>query len=115
MEISSWEDEPAAGYESMRQDKSAVAAGRRQPSDRARWRAAELDYKAPAGQGATMTAGRTMAGSRTHDGRARRLVSRTRRQGTGWAGSDGWAGRDGQDAGHTTAGLAEADGGGAAG
>ena len=33
MEISSWEDEPAAGYESMRQDKSkggsrAKAAGR---------------------------------------------------------------------------------------
>ena len=56
-----------------------------------------------------------MAGSRTHDGRARRLVSRTRQHGTGWAGSDGWAGRDGQDAGHTTAGLAEADGGGAAG
>ena len=37
------------------------------------------------------------------------------RQGTGWAGSDDRAGRDGQDAGHTTAGLAEADGGGAAG
>ena len=35
MEISSWEDEPAAGYESMRQDRSAVAAGRRQPGDTA--------------------------------------------------------------------------------
>ena len=81
MEISGWEDEPAAGYESMRQDKSAVAAGRRQPGDRARWLAAELDDKALAGQGATakqgatMTAGRTMAGSRTHDGRARRLAA----------------------------------------
>ena len=28
MEISSWEDEPAAGYGSMRQGRSAVAAGR---------------------------------------------------------------------------------------
>ena len=39
MEISSWEDEPTAGYESMRQGRSAVAAGR---------------YgRVPAGQGAT--------------------------------------------------------------
>ena len=71
MEISSWEDEPVAGYESMRLDKSAVAARQRQLGDRARWLAAELDDKAPAGQGATakqgatMTAGRTMPGGRT--------------------------------------------------
>ena len=53
MEISSWEDEPAAGYESMRQDKSAVAAGRRQPSDRVRWLAAELDDKGGRQQNST--------------------------------------------------------------
>ena len=39
MEISSWEDEPAAGYGSTRQCRSTVAAGR---------------YgRAPAGQGVT--------------------------------------------------------------
>ena len=65
MEISRWEDEPAAGYGSMRQGRSAVVAGR---------------YgRASAGQGVTtgqqdagsLTAG-AMTGSRTHDdGRTR--------------------------------------------
>ena len=65
MEFSSWEDEPAAGYGSMRQGRSAVAAGR---------------YgRVSAGQGVTAgqqdagssTAG-AMTGSRTHDdGRTR--------------------------------------------
>ena len=94
MEIRSWEDEPAAGYESMRQDRSAVAAGQRQPGDtagrrlgrarrlgRVRRPATEHDGKAQAArqqgagstkarrdgwqQNATTTAGRTIAG---HDG-----------------------------------------------